>query len=128
MIRVHPRESVACDKDPRNGYDVSMMISAEVSDAVRGSAAARLNAELDIFINGHGWREVGHGVTNDEGRIFGFGEPAAPGIYRIMFDVASYMPEMCFPSIAVTIEIRNLDEPRNVRIVLSTFGYTVYCT
>ena len=103
-----------------------MMITSEVTDAVRGLAAPRVSAELDVFITGHGWREVGHGVTNDEGRIFDFGEPAAAGIYRLMFDVASYLPDTCFPSITVTFEVRNPDARCHLRLALSPFGYTVY--
>ena len=102
-----------------------MMITAEVSDLVRGGAAARIPGELDVFITGHGWREVGHGITNDEGRILDFGEPAAAGVYRLMFDVASYMPHIAFPSIAITVEIRDQVERCHLRLLLSTFGYTV---
>ncbi len=102
------------------------MITTEVSDMVRGCAAARVSAELDVFITGQGWREIGHGVTNNEGRILDFGEPAAAGIYRLMFDVASYLPQTCFPSIAVTFEIRDPAEPCHLRLALSAFGYTVY--
>ena len=102
------------------------MITSEVSDAVRGGAVARIPAELDVFISGHGWREVGHGVTNDQGSILDFGEPAAAGIYRLMFDVASYSPDAFFPSIAVTFEVRDPARGCHLRLLLSTFGYTVY--
>jgi 5-hydroxyisourate hydrolase len=69
---------------------------------------------------------VGHGITNDEGRIFDFGEPAAAGVYRIMFDIGSYLPENFFPSIAVAFEVRDPAERCHVRLVLSGFGYAVY--
>lgn len=101
-----------------------MMITAEVSDLVRGCAAARIPSELDVFITGHGWREVGHGVTNDEGFILDFGEPAAAGVYRVMFDVASYMPHIAFPSVTITVEVRDPAERCHLRLLLSTFGYT----
>lgn len=103
-----------------------MMITTEVSDSVRGCAAARVSAELDVFITGHGWREVGHGVTSDEGRIFDFGEPAAPGVYRLMFDVASYLADTCFPSISITFEVRDPAQGCHLRLILSNFGYTVH--
>jgi|SRR5579875_2928320 5-hydroxyisourate hydrolase-like protein (transthyretin family) len=102
------------------------MITSQVCDAVRGGAAARVRAQLDVFISGHGWREVGDGVTNDEGSILNFGEPAAAGIYRLMFDVASYWPDAFFPSIAVTFEVRDPARGCHLRLLLSRFGYTVY--
>ena len=103
-----------------------MMITTEVSDLVRGRAAARVSAELDVFITGQGWREVGHGVTNNEGRILDFGEPAAAGVYRLMFDVASHLAQTCFPSVTVTFEVRDPAESCHLSVALSTFGYTVY--
>ena len=102
------------------------MITTEVSDAGRGCPVERVPAELDVLITGHGWREIGHGVTCNEGRILDFGEPAAPGVYRIMFDIASYMPDICFPSITVTVEIREPKERCHLQLVLNNFGYAVY--
>jgi 5-hydroxyisourate hydrolase len=103
------------------------MISTHVLDTARGAPAARIPVELDIFISGQGWHEAGHGLTNEEGRIDGFGEPAAPGVYRLVFDVASYMPHCFFPSIAITFEIHNVkDEYYHVPLLLSPFGYSTY--
>ena len=62
-----------------------------------GAPSSRIAVELDYFITGHGWREVGHGVTNEEGRIHEFGEPAAQGVYRLMFDVGSLRIPTRFP-------------------------------
>jgi 5-hydroxyisourate hydrolase len=102
------------------------MISTHVLDIARGLPASRIPVELDVFITGHGWREVGRGVTNDEGRILGFGEPAAEGVYRLMFDVASYDPDVFFPSIAVTFEVRDPEEHFHMPLLLSRYGYTTY--
>lgn len=103
-----------------------MMITAEVSDAIHGGPAARISAELDVFVTGHGWHEVGHGVTNKEGHILEFGEPAAPGVYRLMFDVGTYWQETCFPSITVTFEVRDPAQACHLRVAAGPFGYTVY--
>lgn len=78
------------------------MISTHVMDAGRGVPAVRVPVQLDAFISGHGWHEVGHAETNLEGRVGNFGEPDAPGVYRLMFDVAAYSPEAFFPTIAIT--------------------------
>lgn len=82
--------------------------------------------ELDIFITGEGWREVGHGITNSEGRIADFGEHPAPGIYRLMYDIASYLPDAYFPSIAVTFEVRDVSERHHIPLMLSPYGYTAF--
>ena len=55
-----------------------MMITTHVLDIARGCPAGRIPVELDLFITGQGWREVGHGLTNDEGSIADFGEPPPP--------------------------------------------------
>lgn len=101
-------------------------MSTQVQDAARGVPGTRIPVELDIFVTGEGWREVGRGVTNAEGRILDFGEHPAPGIYRMMFDIASYLPDAYFPSISVTFEIRDAGEAHHVPLILSPHGYTVF--
>jgi 5-hydroxyisourate hydrolase len=102
------------------------MISTHVLDIARGAPAPLIPVELDYFITGHGWREVGHGVTNNDGRIPQFGEPPAAGVYRLMFDVAAYMPHAFFPSVVITIEVRNPAEDYHIPLLLSPFGYSTY--
>jgi 5-hydroxyisourate hydrolase len=103
-----------------------MMISTHVLDTARGCPAGRVPVELDIFITGQGWREVGSGLTSNEGRILDFGEPAAVGVYRLMFDVASYLPDAFFPSIAITIDVRDAGDHYHIPLLLSPFGYSTY--
>ncbi len=100
------------------------MITTQVLDTARGAPAARIPVQLDIFIAGQGWREVGHGITTEDGRVLDFGEPLAEGIYRLMFDVAVYMPNSFYPSIAVTFEVRNPTERYHLPLLLSPFGYS----
>lgn len=102
------------------------MITTQVLDTARGRPAARIPVELDFFITGHGWKEVGRGITNEEGRILEFGEPSAGGVYRMMFDVASYEPDAFFPSIAVTIEVRDPNQRYHVPLMMSPFGYSTH--
>lgn len=103
-----------------------MMITTHVLDLSRGCPAARIPVELDLFITGHGWREVGRGLTTTEGRIQDFGEPAAPGLYRLSFDLASYLPEAFFPSIAITFDVRDAADHYHVPLLVSRFGYSTY--
>ena len=102
------------------------MISTQIVDTAAGRPAARIPVELDLFITGQGWREVGRGLSNTEGWIDSFGIPAAAGVYRMMFDVASYLPNAFFPSIAVTFEVTDADQRFHIPLLLSPFGYSVY--
>jgi 5-hydroxyisourate hydrolase len=103
-----------------------MMITTQVVDTARGVPAARVPVQLDYFLTGQGWREVGHGVTNTDGRVTEFGEQPAAGIYRLMFDVASYIPDAFFPSIAITFEVRDAAERYHIPLHLSPFGYSTH--
>jgi len=102
------------------------MISTHILDIAHGVPAPMVKVELDIFIQGHGWHPVGHGVTNTDGRIANFGEPAAPGLYRLMFDVETYIPDAFFPSVTITFDIRDPDQHYHVPLLLSPFGYSTY--
>ena len=102
------------------------MITTQVLDTVRGAPAARVPVQLDLFITGQGWREVGHGVTGNDGRVLDFGAAPAAGVYRMMFDVASYMPQCFYPSIAVTFEIRQPNEQYHLPLLLSPYGYSTF--
>ena len=103
-----------------------MMITTHVHDIGQGHPGARIPVELDFFISGQGWREVGRGVTNEQGFIHDFGEPPAQGIYRLMFDVASYNANSFFPSIAITFEVRDIQDHFHIALLLARFGYSVH--
>ncbi|MEP7353684.1 MAG: hydroxyisourate hydrolase [Acidobacteriota bacterium] len=103
-----------------------MMITTRVYDTNRGIAGQRIPVELDVFIQGHGWQEVGHGVTDSHGEIQDFGEQQAAGIYRLMFDIASYLPDAFFPSVAIMFEVHNTEEGYHLPLLLSPFGYSVF--
>jgi 5-hydroxyisourate hydrolase len=103
-----------------------MMITTHVLDTATGLPAARIPVELDVFVSGHGWRDAGRGVTNTDGRVLDFGETPAPGIYRLMFDVAVYFPDAFFPTVAITFEVRDEHDHYHVPLLLAPFGYTTY--
>jgi 5-hydroxyisourate hydrolase len=102
------------------------VISTHVMDAARGVPAVRVPVQLDSFISGHGWHEIGRAETNLEGRAGSFGEPDAPGVYRLMYDVAAYAPEAFFPTIAITFEVRDPNERYHIPLILSPFGYSAH--
>jgi 5-hydroxyisourate hydrolase len=101
------------------------MITTQIIDTHRGEPAGRIPVELDYFVTGQGWREVGHSITSREGRIAEFGEQPAAGVYRLMYDIASYMPHSFFPSITVTVESKDANEDHHLVLQISPFGYSV---
>ena len=102
------------------------MITTQVFDSALGQPAARVPVELDVFITGHGWRQIGQGLTSSEGRIADFGEPHTVGIYRLNYDVAAYAPEAFFPSISITIEVRDPPVHHHMVLLLSPYGYSTH--
>lgn len=102
------------------------MITTQVLDTARGAPAARIPVQLDIFISGQGWHEVGHAVTGSDGRVLDFGEAPMAGIYRMMFDVAAYTAHTLYPSITITIEVHQPNEQYHLPLLLSPFGYTTF--
>ena len=102
------------------------MITTRVMDVGRGIPALRVPVQLDMLVQGQGWREVGHGVTNAEGSIHDFGEPEVAGIYRLMFDIASYSPDVFFPSISIMFEVRIADERYHIPLMISPFSYSTH--
>lgn len=103
-----------------------MMVSTQIQDSARGVPGGRIPVELDIFVTGQGWKEVGYGITNSEGEIVEFGEAPVTGVYRLMFDIATHIPDAYFPSISVTFEVRDIAERHHIVLVLSPFGYSTY--
>jgi 5-hydroxyisourate hydrolase len=103
-----------------------MMVSTQIQDSSRGVPGGRIPVELDLFVTGQGWKEVGYGITNAEGEIKEFGEIAVAGIYRLMFDIATHIPDGFFPSISVAFEVREISENYHIVLVLSPFGYSIY--
>ncbi len=106
--------------------DLDPMISTQIIDTARGVPAARVPVQLDFFITGQGWREVGYSVTNEEGHVPDLGETPAEGVYRIMFDVAAYRPDSFYPSIAVTFEVHDPNRQYHLPLLLGPFGYSTY--
>jgi hydroxyisourate hydrolase len=102
------------------------MITTHVLDLARGTPAQRIPVQLDFFITGQGWREVGQGLTSEDGHLMDFGAPPMEGVYRMSFDVAAYMPHSFYPTIAITFEVRNPLDRYHLPLLLSPFGYSTY--
>jgi 5-hydroxyisourate hydrolase len=101
-------------------------LSTHVLDTSRGRPAAGVRVALQ-YASG---AEVGHGVTDADGRIPSFGpERLGAGDYRLRFDTAAYFAELgvsCFyPEVVVTFSDSG-DEHFHVPLLLNPYGYSTY--
>ncbi len=108
-------------------------ITTHVLDTSQGHPAAGVPALLEVCETSEAWRELAHGVTDDDGRIGDLlaGDHAlVPGIYRLTFDVTAYFraqgKETFYPEIPITFEIRAPAEHYHVPLLLSPYGYSTY--
>lgn len=85
------------------------------------------------FLTDSGWREIGGGSTDSDGRcpnLLPEDHNLEPGIYRLYFDTQEYFESQklkCFyPNVPVTFEIEDVSQHYHVPLLLSPFGYSTY--
>jgi 5-hydroxyisourate hydrolase len=107
-------------------------ITSHVLDTARGRPAAGVGVGLDVA-EGNGWREVGSGRTDADGRVTGLVPSHAelvPGSYRLRFEVGAYFLELgadaFYPRVVVEFEVRDGFQHYHVPLLLSPFGYSTY--
>ncbi len=99
-------------------------ISTHVLDTSLGKPAAGIPVRL--FEAG---REISSQVTDADGRcqnLFPTGINLVPGIYRIVFDVAAYLPDGLYPEISIAFKVKQGAAHYHIPLLLSPFGYTTY--
>ncbi len=107
-------------------------ITTHVLDTARGRPAAGVAVTLEFKIEG-GWRVVGRGATDADGRVrdvmpsdFTFGA----GEYRLTFDVDPYFAaagvEGFYKEVAVGFVVRDAAAHYHVPLLLSPYGYSTY--
>lgn len=76
------------------------------------------------------WQEVARATTDENGRVRSFGEKveAAPGLYRLTFDMSRYPGPAATPFFPeITVVFRVGDAPHyHVPVVVSPYGYSTY--
>jgi 5-hydroxyisourate hydrolase len=103
------------------------MITTHVLDTSRGRPAAGIAITL-FFQTPDGWREVGRGKTDADGRLRDLTKPGPldTGNYRITFDTGAYFPEGFYPEASVVFSIRDGAAHYHVPLLVSPFGYSTY--
>jgi 5-hydroxyisourate hydrolase len=105
-------------------------ITTHVLDLSRGRPASGVPVVLSIK-DDSGWRELGRGQTDADGRAKTLLPPGAlaPGAYRIVFDTAHYFHtwgvDGFYPEVIVTFHVKE-DGHYHVPLLLSPFGYSTY--
>ena len=106
-------------------------ITTHVLDTSVGRPAAGVPVLLEV-LDGDGWRYVGSGSTDEEGRLAEL-LPAAQvdtATYQLRFDTASYFRSRgvpgFYPEITVRFEVTDAGAHHHVPLLLSPFGYSTY--
>ena len=107
------------------------MITTHILDVAHGRPAPAVPVTL-AFHDQDGWRPIGSGETDADGRLKTLTPPGpvAPGTYRLTFDTASYfaMHEIAgfFPLVEIQFIVRDGAAHHHVPLLLSPFGYSTY--
>ena len=108
------------------------MITTHVLDTALGRPARAVPVRLELLEDG-AWRELGAGVTDDDGRLRTLTKPGPVnnGRYRIGFDTAAYFASIgvtsfFFPTVELQFEVADGNAHFHVPLLLSPFGYSTY--
>jgi 5-hydroxyisourate hydrolase len=104
------------------------MISTHILDTSKGVPAPNIPVKLQIQ-SGKDWKDVAAGSTNADGR-HSFECEKIKGVYRLVFDVESYLKSAAddyfYQSIPVVFKIENTARKYHVPLLLNPFGYSTY--
>jgi len=107
-------------------------ITTHVLDTSRGRPAGGVPVTLEVESAG-GWKLLGKGTTNEDGRVADLLDSDAPmtaGVYRLIFDTGAYFAshniQSFYPQVSVVFKIENSSQHYHVPLLLSPFGYSTY--
>jgi 5-hydroxyisourate hydrolase len=107
-------------------------ITTHVLDTARGRPAAGIAVLLERA-QGGAWREIGGGVTDDDGRVralLASGTTLTSGVHRMTFATGPYfaMQKVAafYPEVRIVFEITDPTQHHHVPLLLSPFGYSTY--
>ena len=107
-------------------------ITTHVLDTSRGRPAEGVPATLEVEAAG-GWKLLGKGTTNSDGRITDLTSPdtqLTAGVYRLIFDTGRYFAaqqlKAFYPQVTIVFRIEDTSQHYHVPLLLSPFGYSTY--
>ena len=108
-----------------------MGISTHILDVSRGKPATGVLVTLERRGGDGGWMPVGHGETDNDGRLKTLTPDAIEsGTYRMTFDVATYFrerhTETFYPEAIIVFTVNDATQHYHVPLLLSAWGYSTY--
>jgi 5-hydroxyisourate hydrolase len=106
-------------------------LTTHVLDTALGRPAQRLTIVLE-YLESSGFRVIGRGVTNEDGRVSDIlGETALKsGTYKMTFHTREYFATTdrvgFYPFVEVVFEVTKPEEHHHIPLLLSPFGYSTY--
>ncbi len=107
-------------------------ITTHVLDTSRGQPAGGVVVTLE-FEDNSGWRQIGMGVTDADGRareLLPDGYAPSAGVYRLTFGTKSYFAaqkiEAFYREVVIVFTINDPAQHYHVPLLLSPFGYSTY--
>jgi len=111
-------------------------ITTHVLDTTRGLPAAGVAVileEADKAVGAGGWRELGRGSTDADGRVrslLSAGTPLARGTYRLTFATGAYFAAQgaaaFHPEVSIVFTVDEPTRHHHVPLLVAPFGYTTY--
>jgi 5-hydroxyisourate hydrolase len=106
-------------------------ITTHVLDTSLGRPAAGVPVTLEARESMDGWKQVGRGTTDVDGRLRNLAPaPLAAGIYRLTFDTRAYFESRqtpgFYPEVAIVFEVRDAAAKYHVPLLISPYGYSTY--
>ncbi|RJT22838.1 hydroxyisourate hydrolase [Chakrabartia godavariana] len=105
-------------------------VSTHVLDLAQGIGGRGVPVVLEAKGAEGRWQEVARATTDENGRVRSFGDKveAAPGLYRLTFNMSRYPGPAAAPFFPeITIVFRVGDAPHyHVPVVVSPYGYSTY--
>ena len=108
-------------------------ITTHILDVAHGRPAAGVAVTLERRDATGGFCEVGHGVTDGDGRLktlLGPGSGLIAGTWRLTFATGAYFAEAgtpsFHPSVTVTFDVGDASQHYHVPLLVSPYGYTTY--
>lgn len=107
-------------------------ITTHVLDTSRGRPASGVPVLLEMK-GENGWRELGAGTTDADGRIrqlLPAGSALTEGVYRLTFEIETYFRaqgiEGFYPEASIVFHVRDANQHHHVPLLLSPYGYSTY--
>ena len=107
-------------------------ITTHILDTSLGQPAAGVSVRFQRPEGEDSWETISTGVTNDDGRVPDLlpnDDPVAPGMYRLVFEVAAYFAssdrKSFYPFVPIVFEVTDASH-YHVPLLLNPFGYSTY--